>query len=48
MRTEEEIRARLKEHKEWLDEWEDSGASEVGQEYGALTALEWVLGVEGS
>jgi len=43
MRTEKEIRDELAKHQEWLDEWGGEGASEEGQEWGWLQALEWVL-----
>jgi len=43
VRTKAEIEQTLREKQEWMDEWEDSGASEVGVELGWLQALEWVL-----
>jgi hypothetical protein len=43
MRTESEIREVLAERVAWLEENEDSGAAEVGQELGWEQALKWVL-----
>ena len=44
MRSEQEIRDLLAEKRVWMGEWEDSGASEVGVEWGWTEALAWVLG----
>jgi hypothetical protein len=43
MKTLAEIQTKLAESREWVDENENSGASEVGVELGWLQALEWVL-----
>jgi hypothetical protein len=39
-----ELESRLSVTRDWLDENENSGASEVGIELGWEQALEWVLG----
>ena len=46
MRTEEEIREQLKLHYTWLKEYEGFGASEEGEQFGAVLSLNWVLGGE--
>jgi len=46
MKTQAEIEALLAEKRAWMDENEDSGASEVGTEWGWQQALAWVLGVQ--
>lgn len=45
MKTPEEIQAKLSESREWLDEYEGSGAAEEGVETGWEQALAWVLEV---
>jgi len=43
MKSLEEIQAKLAETRGWVDENEDTGASEFGVELGWFQALEWVL-----
>lgn len=46
MRTEQEIRERLADTEDWLDQFEGEGAAEEGVQTGWAQALAWALGEE--